>query len=299
MSDAQAELLIDSRCELGEGILWCDRRQRLYWVDILACKLWSHDPATGHAHAWTLPQPVACIGLGADGRLLLGLAKGMYAGDVDAHAEACTLPLTKLVDVEPDQPMTRINDGRADRQGGFVFGTKSEHPDNRKAGRFYQYTATHGLRALNLPAAAIPNSICFDHAGTRMYFCDSIEPRILSCRYNSETATVDEVSVFVELDVEDASPDGSIIDTEGALWNAQWGAGRVVRYLPDGRIDRIVRLAAPQPSCIALRDDTLYITTARIDLSTSVLAKFPGSGGIFLHRTGQALGRGEDRVALP
>ena len=209
------------------------------------------------------------------------------------------MPLAKLVDVEPGDAMTRVNDGRADRSGGFVFGTKSEHPDGRRAGRFYQYTAAHGLRALALPPSAIPNSICFDAAGTRMYFCDSIDPRILSCRYDAERATVGDVEVFVELDTEGASPDGSIVDAEGALWNAQWGASRVVRYLPDGRVDRIVRIAAPQPSCVALRGDTLFISSARVGLPAHVLAAQPASGGIFAHHVGRVLSRGEDRVRLP
>ena len=32
-----------------------------------------------------------------------------------------SLSVLKLVDVEPGDAMTRINDGRADRSGGFVF----------------------------------------------------------------------------------------------------------------------------------------------------------------------------------
>ena len=299
MNTSPAKLLLDSRCELGEGILWCERRQVLYWVDILACKLWCYEPASGHTHMWTMPEALACIGLGEDGRLLLGLANGLYAADVDAHADATTLPLRKLVDVEADDPMTRVNDGRADRNGGFVFGTKSEHADNRKAGRFYQYTAAHGLRDLGLPAAAIPNSICFDKAGTRMYFCDSVEPRILCCDYDAAKASISNVRVFVTLDTPGAEPDGSIIDAEGALWNAQWGAGQVVRYLPDGKVDRIVRTDAPQPSCVALRGDTLFITTARVGLPTRVLAASPASGGIFSYHVGRVLARGEDRVRLP
>lgn len=299
MTASPATLLLDSRCELGEGILWCERRQRLYWVDILACKLWCYDPASGHTHTWTMPQPLACIGLGEDGRLLLGLAKGLYAADVDAHAEATTLPLRKLADVEADDPMTRVNDGRADRNGGFVFGTKSEHADNRKAGRFYQYTAAHGLRDLGLPAAAIPNSICFDKAGTRMYFCDSVEPRILCGDYDAAKASISNVRVFVTLDTPGAEPDGSIIDAEGALWNAQWGAGQVVRYLPDGKVDRIIRIDAAQPSCVALRGDTLFITSARVGLPPRVLAAQPASGGIFFHHVGRMLARDEVRVRLP
>lgn len=299
MTGSPATLLLDSRCELGESILWCERRQRLYWVDILACRLWCHDPANGGTRTWTLPQPLACIGLGEDGHLLLGLAKGLYTADLDAHADASTLPLCKLVDVEADDPMTRVNDGRADRNGGFVFGTKSEHADHRKAGRFYQYTAAHGLRELGLPAAAIPNSICFDKAGTRMYFCDSVDPRILCCEYDAASASTSDARVFVTLDTPGAEPDGSIIDAEGALWNAQWGAGQVVRYLPDGKVDRIVRIDAAQPSCVALRGDTLFITSARVGLPAQVLATQPASGGIFAHHVGRVLARGEDRVLLP
>ena len=298
MNTSPAKLLLDSRCELGEGILWCERRQLLYWVDILACKLWCYEPASGHTHTWTMPEALACIGLGEDGRLLLGLATGLYAADVDAHADATTLPLRKLVDVEADDPMTRVNDGRADRNGGFVFGTKSEHADNRKAGRFYQYTAAHGLRDLGLPAAAIPNSICFDKAGTRMYFCDSVEPRILCCDYDAAKASISNVRVFVTLDTPGAEPDGSIIDAVGALWNAQWGAGQVVRYLPDGKVDRVIRIDAAQPSCVALRGDTLFITSARVGLPPRVLAAQPASGGIFFHHVGRVLSRSEDRVRL-
>ncbi|MCF7220826.1 SMP-30/gluconolactonase/LRE family protein [Marilutibacter chinensis] len=299
MTATMATLAVDSRCTLGEGILWCDRRRVLYWTDILAAELWRHDPDTGHTHTWSLPGPLGCLALGEDGRLLLGLAKGLYASDVEAQPASRELELAKLADVETDVPLTRVNDGRADRQGGFVFGTKSEHRDLRRAGRFYQYTAAHGLRELALPHAAIPNSICFDAAGARMYFCDSVTPRILQCRYDSVTATVSDIRVFVELDVPGAEPDGSIVDAEGALWNAQWGAGRVVRYLPDGRIDRIVPVPAPQPSCCTLREDTLYVTSARVGLDADALAAHPLSGGVFAHRNERPLARAEDRVRLP
>lgn len=298
VTTALATLAVDSRCALGEGILWCDRRRVLYWTDILAAELWRHDPDSGHTHAWSLPSPLGCLALGEDGRLLLGLAKGLYASDVEAQLGTRELMLEMLADVEAGDPMTRVNDGRADRHGGFVFGTKSEHADLRPAGRFYQYTAVHGLRELTLPRAAIPNSICFDAAGTRMYFCDSVMPRILHCRYDAASATVSDIAAFVDLDLPGAEPDGSIVDTEDAVWNAQWGAGRVVRYLADGRTDRIVKVPAPQPSCCVLREDTLYVTSARIGLDATALAASPLSGGVFSHRTGRVLAREVDRVRL-
>lgn len=299
VTEALTSLVVDSRCALGESILWCERRRVLYWTDILSAQLWRHDPANGRSHTWSLPEPLGCLALAEDGRLLLGLAKGLYASEVESHLSASALPLAKLADVEAGVPHTRVNDGRADRVGGFVFGTKDERGGMHRDGRFYQYTAMHGLRELALPRVAIPNSICFDTDGKHMYFCDSIEPRIRRCRYDAATATVRDVETFVDIDLPGAEPDGSIVDAEGALWNAQWSAGRVVRYLRDGSVERIVHVPAPQSSCCALREDTLYVTSARVDLGEDALAAHPLSGGVFAHRLERALARGEDRVRLP
>ncbi|MFT3754644.1 MAG: SMP-30/gluconolactonase/LRE family protein [Pseudoxanthomonas sp.] len=299
MVTLQATLAIDSRCTLGESILWCERQHVLYWTDILAAQLWRHDPAGDDTRHWQLPETLGCLALAEDGRLLLGLANGLHACDAEAQLDSPRLALQKLVDVEADDAHTRINDGRADRHGGFVFGSKSEHADQRRVGRFYQFTAAHGLRELALPYAAIPNSICFDASGTRMYFCDSLQPRILQCRYDAATACVSEVQTFVELDTPGVSPDGSIVDAEGALWNAQWGAGQVVRYLPDGRIDTVVKVPVSQPSCCTLRGDTLYISSAGDELDAAALAVQPHAGGVFVCQLDRLLARGEDRVQLP
>lgn len=294
-----ASLLIDCRCALGESILYSDRDDALLWTDILGPALWRYDIHSDLVRTWPMPAPLGCIGLGTDGRLLLGLAKGLYSVDIDRHRHSETLPISLLAEVQPDDPLTRINDGRADRHGGFVFGTKSEHADGRPAGQFFQYRADHGLRALDLPAATIPNSICFDASGTRMYFCDSPQGRILRCRYDAERAQVDDIETFVTLDVDNAEPDGSVVDNEDAVWNAQWGAGRIVRYLPDGRIERVIRLPVSQPSCLTIVGSILYISSARVGLSAAQRSAQPSAGGVFSYRAERTFGRQEDRVRLP
>ena len=298
--DAVASLLVDSRCQLGESILWCDRRSALFWTDIEACQLWMHTPATGETRHWALPSKLGCLALAADGRLLLGLAKTLQVADVDAATDT-SLPITPLADVEPSNPDTRINDGRADRAGNFVFGTKSERDDGAAIGSFYQYSSQHGLRRLDLPQVAIPNSICFSLDGKTMYYCDSRRPRILCCYYDAENAVVSSSHTFVEVDAANASPDGSTIDAEGCLWNAQWGASRVVRYHPDGTTDRIVAVPVTQPSCCVIggpASDALYISSARAELDDRALAHEPGAGGVFQRMLEGALGVPESRVYL-
>lgn len=303
-TDTAARLSVDSRCAHGEGVLWCERRQALLWVDIDGSRLWMHVPASGVSRHWALPDRPGCLALAESGHLLLALAKALYRADLDAALADgdAPLPLLHLADVQAHEPRTRSNDGRADRHGNFVFGTMDESAQKAAIGAFYQYSAAHGLRPLPLPGAAIPNSICFSPDGRTLYWCDSIQPRIQCCDYDPGAARVGPSRVFAEVDLAGAAADGSCIDAEGGLWNAQWGGARVVRYAPDGRIDRIVPVPVPQPSCCAIGGaglDTLYVTTSPQGLDPAARAAAPASGGLFELPLGAALGLPESRVLLP
>jgi sugar lactone lactonase YvrE len=293
-------MVVDSRCALGESVLWCERRTALFWTDIDASRLWMHRPYGSVTQNWALPDRLGSLALCQTGQLLLGLAKGLYLADPDAAPDG-HLSLEKLVDVEAENTETRINDGRSDRNGNFVFGTKSERADRAPIGAFYQYSGQHGLRRLDLPAVAIPNSICFSADGRTMYYCDSVKPQILCCDYDARAAAVSDSRVFAEMDSASASPDGSIIDADGNLWNAQWGAGRIVRYRSDGRVDQVIPLPVKNPSCCAIGGatyDRLYISSARVDNSPAELERTPGAGGIWQIPLPRTLGLPESRVEL-
>lgn len=302
---AEAALLVDSRCELGECVLWDERRAALFWTDITGQRLWMHQPASGKTRRWSVPQRLGCLGLCDDGQLLLGLAKGLYQAGIEPLPDAIqldafddiALPLTSVVDVERETSNTRINDGRCDRNGNFVFGTKDEG-QGAPRGRFYQFSFAHGLRVLDLPPAAIPNSICFSPDGGTLYFCDSVSPRILCCGYDAERASVGEVREFARVPA-GASPDGSVVDAEGSVWNAQWGAGRVARYGTDGRLERTVAVPVKNPSCCTLGGadfDVLYISTAREDMDAAELAAMPHAGGLYAVPVPGMRGLPESRV---
>lgn len=277
---ARATLAVDSRCTLGEGIVWDDRRQALFWTDILSQALWAHLPRSGATRRWRLPDRLGCLALCDDGRLLLALAKGLHLTMPDATGE---LILQPLAGIEPELGSdTRSNDGRCDRAGNFVFGTKSERADGAPVGGFHQFSARHGLRRLSLPSAAIPNSICFSPDGGTLYYCDSIHPRIYRCDYDADEARVSNLRVFTEI-TDGGTPDGSTVDAEGFVWNARWDRACVSRHAPDGNHDRDIPILAGRPSCCAIGGaafDTLYVTTARIDLDDDALAATPEAGGV-------------------
>jgi L-arabinonolactonase len=222
--------------------------------------------------------------------VLLGLAKGLAFADVDAHTGPSALPVTRIVPVEPEEPRTRTNDGRTDRDGRFVFGTMNEadgHVD--RLGHVYQFSLAQGLRRLNIDGVSIANSICFSPDGRTMYFTDSIDGTIRQADYDSAAARVSRVRPFVRAEDAGGMPDGSVVDAEGALWNAVWGGGRVRRYLPDGTFDREVIVAAPNTTCPAFGGPALtdlYVTSSRLEMDAAALARFPHAGGVFQAATG-------------
>jgi L-arabinonolactonase len=276
------ELVVDGRHTLGEGIIWDDRAGCLFWTDIEGSELWSHAPATGALQRWPLPERLCSMALTHDdGRLLLGLASGLAFFDL-ASGE-----LDRICDVEAHLPTTRLNDGRTDRQGRFVFGVfnQAENP-KEPIGGFYRLNHDLTLERLPLGGVAIANSICFSPDGRTMYYSDTATGEIRCCDYDPESGAVANLRVFAAAGVAPGPPDGATIDAEGYLWNARWGGGQVVRFAPDGRIDRVLDLPAPQPTCVSFGGaglDVLYVTTATVGLAPAALAAAPGSGGVFAH----------------
>jgi L-arabinonolactonase len=274
----RATLLIDAKCTLGEGATWCARSGRFYWTDIEGARLWRYDPRDRSSTSWRMPERLATFALCADPHyLLLGLATHL------AFFDLATGETQRIVDVEPGMN-TRVNDGRCDRQGRFVFGTKDEGSPLRAVGGFYRLNRDLSLERLPLPAPAISNSIAFSPDGATMYYCDSPTREIRACDYAAD-GTVANDRLFTKLADATGEPDGSTVDRDGGLWNAQWGGARVVRYGADGVETARVTVPTVQPSCVALGGEqlgTLYITSARIDLDASALAGDAQAGGVFM-----------------
>ena len=282
-SDVVAELLVHAKCELGECATWCARSGRLYWVDIEGARLERYDPRDGKHVTWTMPERLGCFALCEDERtLLIGLASRLAFLDLETGA------IEPIVEVEPGVP-TRLNDGRCDRQGRFVFGTKYEGEPMQAIGGFYRLNHDLTLERLPLPAPAISNSIAFSPDGSTMYYCDTPTREIWACDYRTD-GTIANQRTFVTLTEETGAPDGSTVDAEGGLWSAQWGGERVVRYGPDGLETERVKIPTAQPSCVTLGGallDTLYVTSAREGMEEETLAREPHAGGVFAVRIGR------------
>jgi L-arabinonolactonase len=267
---------------LGEGILWDSRRQVLWWTDIQSRRLYRHDWLRANTQILHTPERVGSFGLvSGSERLITAFESGIALYDTRDGAVSW---LTRHG--SPD-PAVRFNDGRVDRQGRFWSGTMVEAEQSSASGCLYSVDATFGPRC-QLTGVRISNSLCMSPDGSQLYFADSPTRTIRAFELNEPQGTLGASRIFAQTPA-GADPDGATIDADGCLWSAHWGAGCVVRYTPEGRIDRTLRVPASQPTCVCFAGpdlDVLCVTTARAGLSEANLLGEHNAGDVFLYRVG-------------
>ena len=266
---------------LGESAIWCARTRRLWWVDITKPCLQSFEPATGEHRVIALPgQFCGCIALRATGGLVLAIERSLHAFDPQTGA------LTILVKTETDQPDNRLNDGRCDRRGRLWIGTM-DADIRAPSGSFYRI-GPDGTVTRMFDGVTVPNSTAFSPDDRTLYFADTPRHQILAFDFDIVAGTIANRRVFVDLTNRRGLPDGSCVDAEGFLWNAEFAGARLVRYAPDGRVDRTVEMPVKHTtSCCFGGDnlDTLFVTTASFPLSEEERKTSP-AGSLFALQPG-------------
>jgi sugar lactone lactonase YvrE len=273
---------LSARNILGEGILWDSRRQVLWWTDIQARQLHRYDWASGATLLLDTPERVGSFGLVAQSdELIAAFAGGIALYHPFARSVAW---LTRPDDIVPG---TRFNDGRVDRRGRFWTGTMVEGGQLAADGCLYSIDAG-GKARCQLRGVRISNGLCTSPDGTQLYFADSPTRTISVYELIEPEGILGAVRIFAHTP-EGAFPDGAAVDVDGCVWSAHWGAGRVVRYTPDGRIDRTLEVPTRQPSCVCFGGpalDVLCVTSAREGLDGPALHAEPNAGDVFLYRAG-------------
>ena len=277
------EIYVASACgnEHGEGVIWNARQQALYWTDIQGKKLWRLKPATKEVESFAMPERLCAFAIRADGSLLAAFASGLAFYSLENGERE------DFYAFEPDQPNTRLNDGACDRQGRFIVGGNDESGEDAPISSVIQVDTDGSVRTL-MENLVCTNSLSVSPEGTTLYVADTPSQQILAYQYDAKTGDPQAARVFANDAPQGMLPDGSTVDAEGYLWNAQWGGSRVVRYSPAGQVDRVVEVPVPNPTCVAFGGenmDTLFITTSTLGLTAAELAAAPLSGHLLAIKT--------------
>jgi sugar lactone lactonase YvrE len=280
---AEIQCAVEIRAELGEGPVWSEAEQALYWIDCMKPAAYRYDPATGENRALDLPldSTLGALAFRRGGGYVLALESGVKT--VDANGKSAQL----LCHPEKGRDENRYNDGKPDRDGRFFLGSLNK-ADRDPTGALYRIDADGACTELD-SGFVCANGMDWSPDNRTFYFVDSGSRNIFAYDYDAATGDIDNRRVLATVAAEEGVPDGLCIDREGFIWVAHWDGWCVSRFDPQGRRERKLRVPVPRPTslCFGGRDlDRLYITSAAMDLEKPALAAAPLSGSLFAYEPG-------------
>jgi L-arabinonolactonase len=264
------EVLVDVKTTLGEGPLWDVESQRFYWIDSFDGRVFRCTHDGREVRAWDVPQKIGSMALRRDGGAVVSLQRGFHF--LDFETGDCEL----IVDPEPDKPNNRLNDGKVDKRGRFVAGSMDTMEDGPN-GALYRLDPDLSLHQLD-SGIIVSNGPCWSPDGETFYFADTWTGEIWAYDYDLDSGGVSNRRTFAKVDTSGGgAADGSTVDAEGCLWNALVYDGKLVRYTPDGAVERIVEMPVKKVTSVNFGGpnlDVLYVTC----MAKPPLPRFPGDG---------------------
>ncbi|CAL8475827.1 MULTISPECIES: SMP-30/gluconolactonase/LRE family protein [Caballeronia] len=262
----EVRLLVDANNHLGEGPLWDVKEERLYWIDSTAAEIYSCRADGSDVKRYFVPRHIGSMALRERGGAVVALANGLHFYDFDAQT------VQFIADPESDDPETRFNDGKVDRRGRFVAGTMSYDFDRYDADRGQRSTRSGGLYRLDTDGKvtrldsgiSCSNGPCWSPDNKTFYFTDTYSKEMYAYDYDIETGAATNKRLFVSAHDMAGTFDGATVDEEGYVWSALVFGGRILRFAPDGKLDRIVPFPVRNLTSVMFGGpnlDILYVST--------------------------------------
>jgi sugar lactone lactonase YvrE len=265
------EVLVDVKTILGEGPLWDVEQQRLYWIDSFGANIYRCTHDGREIRAWDLPAKVGSIAIRKDGNgAIASLANGFHAVDFK------TGEVTLISNPIGDDPAIRLNDGKVDRRGRFISGSM-DTMESGPNGSLYRLDPDFKVTKID-SNIIVSNGPCFSPDDKTFYFADSWSGEIWAYDYDIDTGSVSNRRTFTKIDTSrGGAADGSTVDAEGCLWNAQVYDSKIVRYTPDGKVERVIEMPVKKVTSVMFggpKLDILYVTS----MAKPPLPRFPSDG---------------------
>ncbi|WP_431301157.1 SMP-30/gluconolactonase/LRE family protein [Tabrizicola sp. BL-A-41-H6] len=277
-----ARLIFDAQDMVGESLLWDDRRGRLVWIDIIGRRVHALDPVTGDHRLWPLPFRPTSISLREDGDAMLCSERHICRWNWQGEP-------VPLIEVEPDLPMNRLNEGAVGPDGALWVGSMHQNigdDDSPKdipgaTGHIYRFAPDGHLRQMADDLYGIANTLVWPEPDL-LVVADTLQNTLYQYRIGPDG--LGPRAVFAA-GLERGLPDGSTTDAAGRVWNARVVGGYALACLEtDGRLAAYHDLPCSWPTSCAFGGaglDRLFVTSARFTMNAEHLQTAPQEGGLF------------------
>jgi len=270
------DVSVEKRALVGEGAIWDEDSQLLYWVDILGHEVYQYNPRSGLNRTIHTMQAVGTVVLRSSGGLIVALQNGF--GHIDLETERIT-----PIGIDPEREITsnRFNDGKCDPAGRFWAGTMS-FDGSANQGALYCLDVD-GVVTKKMESVSISNGIVWTSDYSTMYFIDSTLNTVRAYDYDIDTGKIGNERIVCRNGGKGVF-DGMTIDAEGLLWIAIYGGSAVKCYDPrDGSLKRELIMPFTNVTSCAFGGknlDQMYVTSACQKMSEGELENQPLAGSL-------------------
>ena len=276
MSSIEIICVADVAAKIGEGPVWDDREQILWWTDINGRCVHRFDPSSGSDTEYPTSVRVGCLAVRDAGGLLFAAEHGIYGWEPE-KAE-----LQHMLDIEQDRTDNRMNDGGCDRQGRLVVSSMSLASPSQTTGACWQVNDNLSHKLLQ-DGLTVGNGIAFSPDGATMYLADTAAETVWAYPYDPDTGAVGDRRVFIDTKGLAGKPDGATVDAEGGYWLAGVTGWQLYRFSPKGELDITIDLPIDMPTRPMFggsRLDEIYVTSIRSGANAADIPK--QAGGLFV-----------------
>jgi len=264
-------------CELGESPMWAPGEAALYWFDVPPRRLLRRVLPDGETVVTQLEKVPASFGWREGGGMIFAFRNGLVLTDATGAVER-EISCEGVVDFATQ----RFNDGAVDRRGRFWVG--GFHPKvDPGGGGLFRVDPDLTVRKMD-SGVTMSNGIAWSPDDRTMYFADSRPGCVWRYDFDVGTGEIGPRGVFLDYADRPGRPDGLTVDSEGFVWIAEVTAGRVSRYDPQGRLERVIAVPVSKPTSVIFGGDglrTLFITTMNLGLSAAERTTEPLAGALF------------------
>ena len=252
-----ATIVADWQNLCGECPVWNPEDGTLEWTDCVGSKFFRLNWAS-RQHA-IVKQDLTIYGFrrNRQGGFVITNPDGIWLWNADSSLS--------LIAAEADGTKCQVNDCVADAHGRLLTGSFFYNPGSEyELGRLIRVD-TNGKASVLDEGFHLSNGMGFSPDGKVLYFADTAARRIYAYDYDIDTGSARNRRLLVQVPNEEGLPDGLAVDAVGFIWSAQWYGSCIVRYDPDGKVERRVPIPAKQVSSLAFGGPDLtdiFITSA-------------------------------------
>ncbi len=228
----------------GEGPLWNSREQALYWTDLARRRFYRYVWAEQRAEIISEQLQISGYAFNQAGGFVVTNIEGIWLWD------GASTPT--LLAREAGGRRCLMNDCVADPEGRVYSGSYYRNPatgDFDRVGCLFRVDCDGSVHVVD-DGFRLSNGLAFSPDLSTMYYVDSADRRIYAWDYRRSDSSLRNRRVLVQVPREEGVPDGMTVDGEGYLWCAHWFGGCVIRYDPEGKIERRIETPASQTSAV-------------------------------------------------